>query len=262
MEEKKTRFVVYSDDYYGNSGREILGHVNTLTEAQEMLARRCRQLFKPDDCEKMIAEIFSHTEDELVGRDELTLYGSNCYYSEGIARVEGYVDEESKIAHEVTLGEILKCELAEVGTKKWELKISDEKEKSYLRIEGQDKIPVSIKYEHIAGMPTHHLNDFMVYKNMGSLTISETTFPGIEWNKVSNEEADRILKEYFQTQHMFYSEQDAINSLPLELVLDKSYRGPYSIEPYDRYGYHIEGISAYHDPYSNSSGVLIHIKKS
>lgn len=91
MEEKKTKFVVYSDDFYGNSGRKILGHVNTFAEGQELLVNKWKKSHRIlDDCEKEIQEILSHTEDELLGRDELTLYGSNCYFHEGIAKVEGY----------------------------------------------------------------------------------------------------------------------------------------------------------------------------
>lgn len=262
MEDKKTKFVVYSDDYYGNGGRKILGHVNTLAEGQELLVNKWKKNHRNlDDCEKEIKEILSHTEEELVGRDELTLYGSNCYFQEGIAKVPGYVDEESKVAQEITLGEILKRELAEVGNRKWKMEICKTKEKFFLQIEGQDKVPVGTKYEHIVGLPTHHVDKFKVYSYMGDLTISEKTFPDVEWDKVSVEEVDFMLREYFLTRNKFYSEEDAINSLPFELVLDKSYGGPHSIEPYDKYGYHIEGISAYSGSYGNSQGVFIHIKK-
>ncbi len=91
MEEKKTKFVVYSDDFYGNSGRKILGHVNTLAEAQELLAHRYMQ-HHYDDCNKMVDEVYSHTDEELAGRDSLILYGSNCYFHEGIARVANQRD--------------------------------------------------------------------------------------------------------------------------------------------------------------------------
>lgn len=263
MEEKKTKFVVYSDDFYGNSGRKILGHVNTLAEGQELLINKWKKNHSIlDDCEKEIKEILSHTEEELVGRDELTLYGSNCYFHEGIAKVEGYVDEESKVAQEVTLGEILKRELAEVGDNTWRIEISEKKEKFCLQIDGQDKVPIGTKYESIIGLPTHHVDDFKVYSYMGDLSISETSLPKVDWSIVSLKEIDVILKEFFIAHNKYYSEEDAINSLPLELVLDKNCRGPHSIEPYDKYGYHIEDISAYHGPYDNGQGVFIHIKKT
>lgn len=263
MEEKKTRFVVYIDDYYGGGGRKILGHVNTLAEGQELLVNNWKKNHSIlDDCEKEIKEILSHTEEELVGRDELILYGSNCYFHEGIAKVEGYVDEESKVAQEVTLGEILKRELAEVGDNTWRIEISEKKEKFCLQIKGQDKVPIGTKYESIIGLPTHHVDDFKVYSYMGDLSISETSLPKVDWSIVSLKEIDVILKEFFIAHNKYYSEEDAINSLPLELVLDKDCRGPHSIEPYDKYGYHIEDISAYHGPYDNGQGVFIHIKKT
>lgn len=260
MEEKKTRFVVYSDDFYGNSGRKILGHVNTLAEAQELLVHRCMQLHL-DDCNKIIDEIYAHTEEELVGKDSLTLYGSNRYYHEGIARVDGYVDEDSKVSDEVTLGEILKRELAEVDDNKWEMYICEKKENCHLQIEGQDKVPIATKYEHIAGLPTHHVDNFNVYSYMGSLAIDETKLPKVDWSKVSVKEVDDILKDFFLAHNKFYSEEEAVNSLPQELVLDKNSKGPHSIAPYDKYGYHIEGISAYHGPYDGGQGVFIHIRK-
>lgn len=261
MEEKKTKFVVFSDDFYGNGGREILGHVNTLAEAQELLAHRYMQ-HHYDECCKIVDEINSHTEEELAGKDELILYGSNCYFHEGIAKVEGYVDEESKVTQEISLGEILKRELAEVGDDTWRMEISEKKEKFYLQIKGQDKVPVGTKYEHIVGLPTHQVYKFNVYSYMGDMEITDATFPKVEWNSASAEEVDAILKEYFLDCDKFYSEEEAINSLPQELVLDKDSEGPHSIEPYDKYGYHIEGISAYHGPYGNGQGVFIHIKKT
>lgn len=96
---------------------------------------------------------------------------------------------------------------------------------------------------------------------MGDLSISETSLPKVDWSIVSLKEIDVILKESFIAHNKYYSEEDAINSLPLELVLDKNSRAPHSIEPYDKYGYHIEGISAYHGPYGNGQGVFIHIRK-
>lgn len=262
MEEKKTKFVVYSDDFYGNGGRQIIGHVNTFAEGQELLVNKWKKSHRNlDDCEKEIKEILSHTEEELVGRDELTLYGSNCYFHEGIAKVEGYVNEESEVTQEVTLGEILKRELAEVGDNTWRIEISEKKEKFCLQIKGQDKIPVGTKYEHIIGLPTHQVYKFNVYSYMGDMEITDATFPKVELNSVSVEDVDVILKEYFLARDKFYSEDEAIISLPQELVLDKNSGGPHSIEPYDKYGYHIEGISAYHGPCGNGQGVFIHIKK-
>lgn len=262
MEEKKTKFVVFSDDSYGNSGYKILGHVNTLAEGQKLLVNNWKEKQGIlGDCEKEIKEILSHTEEELVGRDSLILYGSNCYFHEGIAKVEGYVDEESKVAHDVTLGEIMKHELAEVGKRKWRMEILEKKEKFFLQIDGQDKVSVRTKYERIVGLPTHHVNDNYVYSDMGYLTINEETFESVDWNLISAEEVDAMLREYFLSHNLFYSEEEAVNSLPQELVLDKRGNCTITIAPYDKYGYHIEHISAYCEPCGNGEGVFIHIKK-
>lgn len=263
MEEKKTRFVVYCDDYYGRGGRSILGHVNTLAEAQELLVNKWKKSHKRlGDCEKEIKEILSHTEDELVGRDDLTLNGCNCYFSEGIARVPGYVDEDEKVSKTVTLGEILKRELAEVDGREWNMNISEKKDKFVLQIHGQDKVAVGNKYEHIVGLPTYHVDDYRVYSEMRELSVSNKTFPNVDWSTVSAEEADERLQEYFLSRSMFHSEEDAVSSLPDELVLDKHSGGrAQSIAPYDKYGYHIEHISAYCEPCGNGQGVFIHIKR-
>lgn len=263
MEEKKTRFVVYSDDYYGRGGRSILGHVNTLAEAQELLVNKWKKSYKGlGGCEKEIKEILSHTEDELVGRDDLTLNGCNCYFSEGIARVPGYVDEDEKVSKAVTLGVILKRELAEVDGREWNMTICDEKDKFVLQIHGQNKVAVGIKYEHIVGLPTHHVDDYYVYSGMRKEFLSDKTFPDVDWSTVSAEEADDRLREYFLSRDMHYSEEDAVSSLPDELVLDKHSGGrAQSIAPYDKYGYHIEHISAYCEPCGNGQGVFIHIKR-
>lgn len=264
MEEKKTRFVVYDDDFFGHGGRTILGHVNTLAEGQELLAERCKRLHF-DDCDEMIKEIYSHTEAELVGRDSLTLYGSNCYFHEGIARVHGYVDEDEKETKEITLGAILKKELAEVGNRKWSLDIRKKGSSFFsnniefiLQIEGQDKVFVNKKYEHIAGLPTHNVDNYYVHSGMGVLTINEKF--NVDWENASIEEVDNRLREHFLSYRMFYSEEAAIKSLPDELVLDKS-GSSISIAPYDRYGYHIENISAYCQPMDNGQGVYIHIRR-
>lgn len=270
MEEKKTKFVVYYDDYHGNSGREIIGRVNTLAEAQELLVSRCKQLHPDDDDRrKMVDEIYSHTEDELVGRENLTLYGSNYHFSEGIARVPGYVEDGDMVSEAITLGKILKHELASAGDAGWKLHVSDKIIDINLQIDGCDNVPVGMKYKDIEGLPTHCISEYRVkeftlssevYKPK-SVYFSQDDFPGVNWATVSAEYIDEIIKKAFLAQGFFYSKQDAINSLPRELVINRDDYGPHSISPYDEYGYHIENISAYHGPYINSPGVFIHIRK-
>ena len=256
MKEKKTKFVVWNEDFFGNGGRRILGHVNTFAEGQELLVNDCK---KHGLEQKVMDEILSHTEDEMEGRDGLILYGSNCYYHEGIDRVPGYVEEDEMVAKDVTLGEILKRELANVKDLKWGMRIDTKnKEKFYLQVSGCDKVPVSNKYERIIGLPTHYVDwHYNVKSDTINEDISEKTFPDVDWKTVSAEEIDRRLKEYFLSRKKYYSEEEAVNSLPNELVLNLGSGG--SITPYDKYGYQIVNISAYGTDYDK--GVFVHIRR-
>ena len=149
------------------------------------------------------------------------------------------------VAKDVTLGEILKRELANVKDLKWEMKINTkDKEDFYLQVSGRNKVPVGNKYERIIGLPTHYVD---YHYRVGSDTvkeyISEKTFPDVEWETVSVEEIDRRLKEFFLSRKIYYSVEEAFNSMPNELVLNLGSGG--SITPYDKYGYQIVNISAY-----------------
>ena len=79
----------------------------------------------------------------------------------------------------------------------------------------------------------------------------------MDWNTVSAEEIDRRLKEYFLSRKIYFSEEEAFNSLPNELVLNLRSGG--SITPYDKYGYQIVNISAYGTDYDK--GVFVHIRR-
>ena len=257
MKEKKTKFVVWSDDFFGNSGRSILGHVNTFAEGQELLVNHWKKTNGDDH--KAIEEILSHTEDEMEGRDEMILYGSNCYFLEGIARVPGYVDEDELVSKEVTLGEILKRELADVKGLKWEMQINTKnKEEFYLQVSGRNKVPVGNKYERIIGLPTYYVDHrYCVGSDTVKEYISEKTFPDVEWETVSVEEIDRRLKEFFLSRKKYCSVEEAFNSMPNELVLNLHDGG--SISPYDKYGYQIVNISAYGT--AGDKGVFAHIRR-
>ena len=257
MKEKKTKFVVWSDDFFGNSGRSILGHVNTFAEGQELLVNHWKKTNGDDH--KAIEEILSHTEDEMEGRDEMILYGSNCYFLEGIARVPGYVDEDELVSKEVTLGEILKRELADVKGLKWEMQINTrDKEEFYLQVSGRNKVPVGNKYERIIGLPTYYVDHrYCVGSDTVKEYISEKTFPDVEWETVSVEEIDKRLKEFFLSRKKYCSVEEAFNSMPNELVLNLHDGG--SISPYDKYGYQIVNISAYGT--AGDKGVFAHIRR-
>lgn len=258
MEEKKTKFVVWDDDFFGDSGRSIIGHVNTFAEGQQLLVNKWS---KHEEDRKVVEEILSHTEDEMEGRDEMILYGSNCYFHQGIARVPGYVEEDEMVPKDVTLGEILKRELADVKGLKWRMQINTKvKEEFYLQVSGRNKVPVGNKYDRIVGLPTHYVDwHYNVKSDTINEDISEKTFPDVDWKTVSVEEIDRRLKEYFLSCKMYYSEEEAFDSLPNELVLEKGSGGS-SIRPYDQYGYQIVNISAFGTGYGDK-GVFVHIRK-
>jgi len=251
MEEKKTKFVVWSEDA---DYRRILGHVNTFAEGQELLVKR------HEEYPKVVEEILSHTEDEIEGRDGLILYGSNSYFFEGIDHVPGYVEEGEMVPKDVTLGEILKRELADVNGLEWRMEINTkDKEKFYLQVKGRNKVPVGNKYDRIVGLPTHHVDwNYRVLSDNINEDISEETFPDVDWETVSAEEIDRRLKEYFLSRRIYHSEEEAFNSLPNELVLNLGNGG--SIKPYDKYGYQIVNISAYGTGYGDK-GVFVHIRR-
>jgi hypothetical protein len=255
MEEKKTKFVVWSEDFFGSSGYKILGHVNTFAEGQELLVNNWKKL--NGDNHKKIEEILSHTEDEMEGRDGMILCKST-YFLEGIDRVPGYVDKDETEPKDVTLGEILKRELADVKGLKWKMQIDTKnKEEFYLQVDGCNKVPVGNKYERIVGLPTHSID--WKYRVSGTVNeyISGKAFPDVEWKTVSAEEIDRRLKDFFLSRKIYYSEEEAFSSLPNELVLEMSGSG--SISPYDKHGYQIVNISAYGTAVGN--GVYVHIRR-
>lgn len=252
MKEKKTKFVVCSVDA---GGRRILGHVNTFAEGQELLVNDWKKTNGDDH--KAIEEILSHTEDEMEGRNGLILYRS-AYFFESIDRVPGYVDEDELVAKDVTLGEILKRELANVKGLKWKMKINTEdKVDFYLQVSGRNKVPVGNKYERIIGLPTHYVDRHYKVKDAVIEYISEKTFPDVEWETVSVEEIDRRLRDFFLSREIYCSVEEAFNSMPNELVLDLDSGG--SITPYDKYGYQIMNISAYGT--ADDKGVFVHIRR-
>lgn len=166
---------------------------------------------------------------------------------------------DEMVAKDVTLGEILKHELADVKDLKWKMRIDTKnKEKFYLQANGCDKVPVGNKYERIIGLPTHYVDwHYNVKSDTINEDISEKTFPDVDWKTVSAEEIDRRLKEYFLSRKIYYSEEEAFNSLPNELVLNLGSGG--SIKPYDKYGYQIVNISAYGT--AGDKGVFAHIRR-
>ena len=267
--EAKNKYVVYSDDFLGSIGsvtRSIVGHANSFEEAKKILVERCyRHDFETR--KKMIEQINSHTEEELVGKDELVLI-KELYFHEGIARVPGYMENESKETDTITLGGIIKRELSGNNKSEWELDVSEDPKKFIFQIKGCDKVYLCAKYLHIDGLPTNYVDGNCVYGFSVSensfhakrFSFNEKDFEGIDLEEATVREIDEILHKIFLRNKFFFSEEAAANSLPDELVIERSGHEAISITPYDKYGYHIEGISAY-ATISGSEGVFIHIKR-
>ena len=84
-------------------------------------------------------------------------------------------------------------------------------------------------------------------------------FETIDWDKISVEELQNELNRVFKEKNYYYTKEEAIQSLPNELIIRTSRHYPYSIRPYDEYGYEIVNISA-----AGSERwvyVFVHIKK-
>lgn len=262
MDNKIHKYELYTADFYASETSTIYKHIayaDTFEEAIEILVKE-QDCLRSDTKEynKIVNEIRSHSESELEGCEEICLYGGCSYYHEYLRKVPGYVDEDEMIAKDVTLGEILKRELANVKGLKWEMKINTkDKEDFYLQVSGRNKVPVGNKYERIIGLPTHHVDWYYKVSDVVEVNISEKTFHDVDWKTVSAEEIDRRLKKYFLSHKEYFSKEEAYNSLPNELVLDLHSGG--SIRPYDKYGYQIMNISAYGT--AGNEGVFVHIRR-
>ena len=263
MDNKIHKYELYTADFYASETSTIYKHIayaDTFEEAIEILVKKqdCHRS-DPKEYNKIVNEIRSHSESELEGCEEICLYGGCSYYHEYLRKVPGYVDEDELVAKDVTLGEILKRELANVKDLKWEMKINTkDKEDFYLQVGGRNKVPVGNKYERIIGLPTHYVDWYYKVKSDAVIEyISEKTFPDVEWETVSVEEIDRRLKEFFLSRKIYNSVEEAVNSMPNELVLNLGSGG--SITPYDKYGYQIVNISAYGT--AGDKGVFAHIRR-
>lgn len=263
MDNKIHKYELYTADFYASETSTIYKHIayaDTFEEAIEILVKKQdRHRSDPKEYNKIVNEIRSHSESELEGCEEICLYGGCSYYHEYLRKVPGYVEEDEMVQKNVTLGEILKRELANVKGLKWEMRINTkDKEKFYLQADGCNKVPVGNKYERIVGLPTHYVDwHYKVKSDTINEYISEKTFPDVEWETVSEEEIDRRLKDFFLSRKIYFSEEEAFKSMPNELVLNLGSGG--SITPYDKYGYQIVNISAYGT--AGDKGVFVHIRR-
>ena len=100
MENNIHKYELYTADFYASETSTTYIHIayaDTFEEAIETLVKKqdCHRS-DPEEYNKIVNEIRSHSESELNGRDEIRLYGVCGYYSEYLRKVPGYVDASEK----------------------------------------------------------------------------------------------------------------------------------------------------------------------
>ena len=141
MDNKIHKYELYTADFYESETSTIYKHIayaDTFEEAIEILVKKqdCHRS-DPKEYNKIVNEIRSHSESELKGCEEIRLYGGCCYYHEYLRKVPGYVDEDEVVSKDVTLGEILKRELANVKDLKGEMRVDTKNKEDFYH--DQDK---------------------------------------------------------------------------------------------------------------------------
>ena len=83
----------------------------------------------------------------------------------------------------------------------------------------------------------------------------------MDWQTVTADQVELRLKKWWKREKLFFSKQEAIESLPDEIILHYG-KGNTSISPYDSYGYHIVSISAHSGgAVYGGEGVFVHIRR-
>ena len=273
MDNKIHKYELYTADFYASETSTIYKHIayaDTFEEAIEILVKKqdCHRS-DPKEYKKIVNEIRSHSESELEGCEEICLYGGCSYYHEYLRKVPGYVDASEKQTDNISLAQVLCRELKNVGEEKWELQMDSNNSEFTLRIGNNDPVALPNKYVGLMGLPQWKINDYYVYEiSYGRKCyadriayINNDNWGNMDWQTVSVEQVEMRLKEWWKEKKLFFSEQEAIESLPNEIILH--YRsGNTSISPYDSYGYHIVSISAHSGgPIGNDDGVYVHIRR-
>ena len=138
-----------------------------------------------------------------------------------------------------------------------------------LRIGKNDPIALPNKYVGLMGFPKWKINDCHVceisyYRDRWGdpfAYINSDKWGKMDWQTVTADQVELRLKEWWKNEKVFFSKQEAIDSLPDEIILHYG-SGNTSISPYDSYGYHIVSISAHSGgAVCGGEGVYVHIRR-
>ena len=274
MDNKIHKYELYTADFYESDTSTIYKHIayaDTFEEAIELLVKKqdCHRS-DPKEYNKIVNEIRSHSESELNGREEICLYGGCCYYHEYLRKVPGYVDASEKQTDNISLAQVLCRELKNVGDEKWKLQMHSDNSKFTLRIGNNDPIALPNKYVGLMGLPQWEIDhDYHIYEisygreyyAKSIAYINSDNWGKMDWQTVTADQVESRLKEWWEKEKLFFSEQEAIESLPDEIILHYG-KGNTSISPYDSYGYHIVSISAHSGGAClDGEGVFVHIRR-
>lgn len=274
MDNNIHKYELYTLDFYSSETSTIRSHIayaDTFEEAIETLVKEqdCHRS-DPKEYNKIVNEIRSHSESELNGCGEICLYSVCGYYSEYLRKVPGYVDASEKRTDNISLAQVLCRELKNVGDEKWELQMHSDNNEFTLRIGKNDPIALPNKYAGLMGLPQWKItHDYSVYEisygrkiyTQRIAHINSERWGKMDWQTVTADQVELRLKEWWKEEKFFFSEQEAIESLPDEIILHYG-SGNTSIRPYDFYGYHIVSISAHSGgAVCGGEGVYVHIRR-
>ena len=274
MDNNIHKYELYTADFYVNESSTTYIHIayaDTFEEAIEILVKKqdCHRI-NPEEYHKIVNEIRSHSESELNGREEICLYGGCCYYHEYLRKVPGYVDASVKQKDNISLAQVLCRELKNVGDEKWSLEMHSDNNKFALKIGDNNPVALLNKYAGLMGLPQWQIVNYHIYKisygkeryGKSIAYINSDDWGKMDWQSVDADQVELRLKKWWKKEKLFFSEEEAIVSLPNEIILHYHGRDTSSISPYDSYGYHIVSISAHSGgSFSGGEGVYVHIRR-
>lgn len=157
------------------------------------------------------------------------------------------------------------CRLVDIlmklnSKKEWEITLSIPNSSVQIMFNRQELFDYGQKFNSIEELPLYEIHNHSISK-IDKIELRNNTngFENIDWDKISVEELQNELNRVFKEKNYYYTKEEAIQSLPNELIIQTSRHYPYSIRPYDEYGYEIVNISAAGS--ERWVDVFVHIKK-
>ena len=142
----------------------------------------------------------------------------------------------------------------------WKITLSIPNSSVQIMFNRQELFDYGQKFNSIEELPLYEIHNHSISK-IDKIELRNNTngFENIDWDKISVEELQNELNRVFKEKNYYYTKEEAIQSLPNELIIRASGHYPYSISPYDEYGYEIVNISAAGS--ERWVDVFVHIKK-